>query len=69
MLPGVRADVEKYPLIGIGGCHDVAKEKQHRLFVSPVKKDILVDVVSGISFVADSIDLSGEIKTLVAVAG
>ena len=69
MLPGVRADVEKYTLIGICRCHDVSKEKQYRLFVSSIKKDIFVDKVPGISVVADPINFSGEIKIFSAIAG
>ena len=68
MLAGVGANVEKYTLTGIRRHHDVSKEIQYRFFERSIIKDAFIDFISRISFIAEPIDLSGEIKTFIIVA-
>jgi len=68
MLSGVGADIEKDTLVRIRRCHNVPQEKEHRLFVSPIIKDVLVDIIAGVSLVTDAVKISGEIKIFLAIA-
>jgi hypothetical protein len=65
VLPGVSADVNECPLIGVSQVHRVSKKEQHVFFEGALVQNQGIDEIAAVAFIPEVFDFSDEVIGLV----
>jgi hypothetical protein len=68
VLSGVGANVDKCSFIRVNRAHNITKQKEYGFFVSTIIENVVVNAITEIALILDTIDFRDEIDALAAVA-